>query len=78
MELSAPSKVRHIGERLLHARRGYTLPACLGKPLDHQQPQADRRQGQSGAMVGDGFEGIEERIGPLVEIGRSTLADRAV
>jgi aminoglycoside phosphotransferase (APT) family kinase protein len=33
---------------------------------------------RGGAMVGDGFEGIEERIGPLVEIGRSTLADRAV
>jgi aminoglycoside phosphotransferase (APT) family kinase protein len=33
---------------------------------------------RGGAMVGNGFEGIEERIGPLVEIGRSTLADRAV
>ena len=33
---------------------------------------------RGGAMVGDGFEGIEERIGPLVEIGRTTLADRAV
>jgi hypothetical protein len=28
--------------------------------------------------VGDGFDGIGERIAPLVEIGRSTLADRAV
>jgi aminoglycoside phosphotransferase (APT) family kinase protein len=33
---------------------------------------------RGGAMVGDGFEGIEERIGPLVEIGRATLAERAV
>ena len=33
---------------------------------------------QGGAMLGDGFDGIEERIGPLVEIGRSTLADRTV
>ena len=33
---------------------------------------------RGGAMLGDGFDGIEERIGPLVEIGRSTLADRAV
>jgi aminoglycoside phosphotransferase (APT) family kinase protein len=33
---------------------------------------------RGGAMLGDGFEGIEERIGPLVEIGRGTLADRAV
>jgi hypothetical protein len=33
---------------------------------------------QGGAMVGDGFDGIEERIGPLVEMGRSTLADRTV
>lgn len=33
---------------------------------------------QGGAMLGDGFDGIEERIGPLVEIGRTTLADRAV
>jgi len=31
---------------------------------------------RGGAMVGDGFDGIEQRIGPLVEIGRSTLADR--
>ncbi len=33
---------------------------------------------RGGAMLGDGFEGFEERIGPLVEIGRTTLADRAV
>lgn len=33
---------------------------------------------RGGAMLGDGFEGFEERIGPLVEIGRSTLADRQV
>jgi len=33
---------------------------------------------RGGAMVGPGFDGIEDRIGPLVEIGRSTLADRAV
>jgi aminoglycoside phosphotransferase (APT) family kinase protein len=33
---------------------------------------------QGGAMVGSGFDGIEERIAPLVEIGRSTLADRQV
>jgi aminoglycoside phosphotransferase (APT) family kinase protein len=33
---------------------------------------------QGGAMVGDGFDGIEERIGPLVDMGRSTLADRTV
>ena len=33
---------------------------------------------QGGAMVGDGFDGIGERIGPLVEMGRSTLADRAL
>ena len=33
---------------------------------------------RGGAMLGDGFDGIEERIGPLVEIGRMTLADRAV
>ncbi|MBC7375190.1 MAG: phosphotransferase family protein [Frankiales bacterium] len=31
---------------------------------------------RGGAMVGDGFDGIEQRIGPLVQIGRSTLADR--
>jgi hypothetical protein len=29
-------------------------------------------------MVGDGFDGIGERIGPLVEMGRRTLADRTV
>jgi len=33
---------------------------------------------EGGAMIGSGFEGIAERIGPLVEIGRSTLADRSV
>ena len=33
---------------------------------------------RGGAMVGPGFDGIEERIGPLVEIGRATLSDRAV
>jgi aminoglycoside phosphotransferase (APT) family kinase protein len=33
---------------------------------------------QGGAMVGDGFDGIGERIAPLVEMGRRTLADRAV
>ena len=33
---------------------------------------------QGGAMLGDGFDGIEERIGPLVEMGRSTLADRTL
>ena len=33
---------------------------------------------QGGAMIGDGFDGIENRIAPLVEIGRSTLADRSV
>ncbi len=33
---------------------------------------------RGGAMVGPGFDGIEERIGPLVEIGRATLADRSV
>jgi aminoglycoside phosphotransferase (APT) family kinase protein len=33
---------------------------------------------RGGAMLGDGFDGIEERIGPLVEIGRSALADRTV
>ncbi|MCW2606399.1 MAG: hypothetical protein JWO60_1092, partial [Frankiales bacterium] len=25
---------------------------------------------------GDGFEGIEQRIAPLVELGRATLADQ--
>ncbi|MGB8650121.1 MAG: phosphotransferase family protein [Mycobacteriales bacterium] len=29
-----------------------------------------------GAMVGDGFEGFEQRIPPLIELGRATLADR--
>ena len=33
---------------------------------------------RGGAMVGPGFDGIEERIGPLVEIGRAALADRSV
>jgi aminoglycoside phosphotransferase (APT) family kinase protein len=33
---------------------------------------------RGGAMLGDGFDGIEQRIGPLVEIGRATLADRQV
>ncbi len=33
---------------------------------------------RGGAMVGGGFEGYEERIGPLVELGRSTLADRVL
>ncbi|MCW2715211.1 MAG: putative aminoglycoside phosphotransferase, partial [Frankiales bacterium] len=33
---------------------------------------------RGGAMIGSGFDGIEQRIGPLVEIGRSTLADQAV
>lgn len=33
---------------------------------------------RGGAMVGPGFEGIEGSIAPLVEIGRSTLADRAL
>ena len=33
---------------------------------------------RGGAMVGVGFDGIEQRIGPLVEIGRATLADRSV
>jgi aminoglycoside phosphotransferase (APT) family kinase protein len=33
---------------------------------------------RGGAMLGEGFDGIEERIGPLVEIGRTTLADSAV
>ena len=30
---------------------------------------------RGGAMVGDGFDGIEARIGPLVDLGRATLAD---
>ena len=29
-----------------------------------------------GAMVGEGFDGFQERIPPLVELGRATLADR--
>jgi len=33
---------------------------------------------RGGAMVGGGFEGYEDRIGPLVELGRATLADRAL
>ncbi len=33
---------------------------------------------RGGAMVGDGFDGIEQRIGPLVAIGRAALADRTV
>ena len=31
---------------------------------------------RGGAMVGDGFEGIEGRIGPLVELGQTTLSER--
>ena len=31
---------------------------------------------RGGAMVGGGFEGYEERIAPLVELGRMTLSDR--
>ncbi|MCW2680391.1 MAG: aminoglycoside phosphotransferase [Frankiales bacterium] len=33
---------------------------------------------RGGAMLGEGFDGIEERIGPLVEIGRTTLDERTV
>ena len=33
---------------------------------------------RGGAMVGEGFDGIEDRIGPLVELGRATLADGRV
>ena len=33
---------------------------------------------RGGAMVGEGFDGIEQRIGPLVELGRATLADGRV
>ena len=33
---------------------------------------------RGGAMVGEGFDGIEQRIGPLVEVGRRTLADRSL
>ncbi|MEO6204087.1 MAG: phosphotransferase family protein [Mycobacteriales bacterium] len=29
-----------------------------------------------GAMVGDGFEGYDERVPPLIELGRATLSDR--
>jgi aminoglycoside phosphotransferase (APT) family kinase protein len=29
-----------------------------------------------GAMVGEGFDGFEKRIPPLIELGRATLADR--
>jgi aminoglycoside phosphotransferase (APT) family kinase protein len=29
---------------------------------------------RGGAMVGDGFDGIEQRVGPLVEIGREALS----
>ena len=31
---------------------------------------------RGGAMVGPGFEGIEDRIGPLVELGQTTLSER--
>jgi aminoglycoside phosphotransferase (APT) family kinase protein len=31
---------------------------------------------RGGAMVGSGFEGIEDRIGPLVALGQTTLSDR--
>ena len=33
---------------------------------------------RGGAMVGGGFQGYEERIGPLVDLGRATLSDRAL
>ncbi len=33
---------------------------------------------RGGAMVGEGFDGIEQRIRPLVQIGRATLADRSL
>ncbi|MCW2665435.1 MAG: aminoglycoside phosphotransferase [Frankiales bacterium] len=33
---------------------------------------------RGGAMVGSGFDGIQDRIAPLVELGRATLADRTV
>jgi aminoglycoside phosphotransferase (APT) family kinase protein len=33
---------------------------------------------KGGAMVGEGFDHIEERIRPLVDIGRAALSDRAV
>lgn len=29
-----------------------------------------------GAMVGKGFDGFEDRVSPLIEVGRATLADR--
>lgn len=31
-----------------------------------------------GAMVGDGFDGFEERVPPLIELGRATLDDRVL
>ena len=33
---------------------------------------------RGGAMVGPGFDAIEDRIGPLVEVGRATLDDAAL
>jgi aminoglycoside phosphotransferase (APT) family kinase protein len=33
---------------------------------------------RGGAMVGPGFDAIEERIAPLVDVGRATLSDQAV
>ena len=33
---------------------------------------------RGGAMVGEGFDGIEDRIAPLVDLGRATLADGAL
>ncbi len=33
---------------------------------------------QGGAMLGEGFDGIEERIAPLVQIGRTALDEQAV
>jgi aminoglycoside phosphotransferase (APT) family kinase protein len=33
---------------------------------------------RGGAMVGPGFDGIEQRIAPLIEIGRGALADHAL
>ena len=33
---------------------------------------------KGGAMVGPGFDGIEERIAPLVEVGRAALSDDAL
>jgi hypothetical protein len=29
-----------------------------------------------GAMVGEGFDGFEDRVPPLIAIGQATLADR--